>query len=185
MRARSVLTCLLALAACASERPPERSVEPATSAPRGEPQPSAATPPAPVPVGPEDPGPAPQASAPAPASPPAWEGASALVSNAGTYRVLYRTTPAAIERGKPFALDVWVFAAGDPATALRGVELHADAAMPEHGHGMNRVPTVARREDGGLHVEGMLFHMLGLWQLYLDVVDGPLAERAQVDVELE
>ena len=180
MHRGSVLTLLCALpAGCASER----AVEPASA-----PAARVASPTAPDAgsAAPERPAAAPEAPSPAPApTPPAWEGAASLLSHAGTYRLLYRTTPAAIERGKPFAIDVWVFSARDPSRPLAGLALQADAAMPEHGHGMNRVPAVTRREDGGLHVEGMLFHMLGPWQLYLDVIDGPLAERAQVDVELE
>ena len=57
--------------------------------------------------------------------------------------------------------------------------------MPEHGHGMNRVPKVAPRPDGGFHAEGLLFHMPGRWELYFDVTQGAVTERAQTDVFLE
>ena len=39
--------------------------------------------------------------------------------------------------------------------------------------------------DGHFTVEGMLFHMVGRWELYLDVTRGPLTERAQFEVVLE
>ena len=72
-----------------------------------------------------------------------------------------------------------------PDAPRADVELAVDAAMPEHGHGMNRVPKVGARPDGGFHAEGLLFHMPGKWQLYFDVTRGAVTERAQADVVLE
>jgi hypothetical protein len=114
---------------------------------------------------------------------PAWEGASELASNAGHYLVRYRTAPDPIPWGDPFALDVWVF--GPDGSPVEGVVLSVDAAMPEHGHGMNRVTKVTPAEHGGFDVAGMLFHMPGHWELYFDVTRGALTERAQIDVELD
>ncbi len=128
---------------------------------------------------------APDLEPPVPPAARAWEGADSVKSNAGTYQVLYRTHPAEIPRGESFAIEAWVFAAGSPDRPLEGLRLSADAAMPEHGHGMNRVPRVEALADGGFRVEGMYFHMPGLWQLYLDVTRGALTERAQLDTDLE
>ena len=50
---------------------------------------------------------------------------------------------------------------------------------------MNRVPRMIDQGGGGFRAEGMLFHMEGRWELYFDVSDGPLTERAQVEVFLE
>jgi hypothetical protein len=57
--------------------------------------------------------------------------------------------------------------------------------MPEHGHGMNRVPKIEAKEGGRFRAEGLLFHMPGRWELYFDVTRGALTERAQTDVHLE
>jgi hypothetical protein len=125
---------------------------------------------------------------PAPVKPAAWANARETASNGGTYRVLWRTSPDVIPRGQTFAIDAWVFAADDPKQAplpLTNVKLDVDATMPEHGHGMNRIPKITRRDDGGFHVEGLLFHMPGRWELYLDVTSGAITERAQVKLELE
>jgi cytochrome c peroxidase len=46
--------------------------------------------------------------------------------------------------------------------------------MPEHGHGMNRVPLITKIGDGEFLVQGMLFHMSGRWDLIVNV----RAERA-------
>lgn len=114
-------------------------------------------------------------------------GTIAGMSAAGTYRVHYRPVGGAIERGQPFGLEVWVL---DPETEepRTDVSLAADAAMPQHEHGMNREPKVTPREtspSGAFEVEGMLFHMLGRWELYLDVTHGAVTERTQFEVRLE
>lgn len=128
------------------------------------------------------------AEGPAVLSADGWRGRTvAGVSNAGTYRVHYRTKAGAIERGTPFGLEVWVV---DPETGRprADVTLSVDAAMPEHEHGMNREPRVTpagRSGTGAFEVEGMLFHMLGRWELYLDVTHGAITERTQFEVRLE
>lgn len=54
-----------------------------------------------------------------------------------------------------------------------------DAGMPHHGHGMNVVPELERRADGSWVARGMLMHMPGRWQVYVDVLDDGRLERAQ------
>jgi hypothetical protein len=121
-----------------------------------------------------------------PPADPERAGFAAAASNDGSWRVLYRPLAGAIERGAPFAIEAWVL---EPAggRAAQGVSLAADAAMPEHEHGMNREPRVVADEaaPGRFEVEGLLFHMAGRWELYLDVTRGALTERAQFEVMLE
>ena len=105
-----------------------------------------------------------------------------LVSNDGTYRVSYELVPGELEVRELFELRVVV----TPTSEARGaLELAVDARMPEHGHGMNREPRVVVEDDGAFTVTNMLFHMPGLWELYFDVTEGALTERAQVSLELE
>ena len=61
----------------------------------------------------------------------------------------------------------------------------ADAAMPQHGHGMNVAPTVKQVAPGTYRVDGMLFHMPGYWELYFDLSREGVMERAQGAVTLE
>ncbi len=139
--------------------------------------------------------PAPNATRPASASqPPAsasdgagtpWKSGSEIRSNDGAWRVVYKVDDPGIRRGEPFDLDAWVFGADDPTKPRADVSLAIDAGMPQHGHGMNRVPKIEKLPDGGFRAEGLLFHMPGKWELYFDVARGPLVERAQVDVEVE
>ncbi len=114
-----------------------------------------------------------------------WEGAREVASNGAGYSLLVKSSVEPLPENEEFALSVWVFDPARPDAPLGDVTLAADAGMPEHGHGMNRVPAVARRGDGGFEVTGMLFHMGGSWELYLDVTRGAITERAQTRVELE
>ena len=117
-------------------------------------------------------------------APPAWSQGLAITSNAGAYRVIYRSSPSPIPRGEIYALEVWVFDARDTDHPLTDVALTVDASMPEHQHGMNRRPVVRVLEGGGFRVDFLMFHMPGRWELYFDVTRGAITERAQVIVEL-
>jgi hypothetical protein len=108
--------------------------------------------------------------------------ASELSSNDGAYRVRYALVPAEPEVRELFELRVEVTRTDG---ALGELELAVDARMPEHGHGMNREPLVRTEAAGEFQVSNMLFHMPGLWELYFDVTEGALTERAQVSLELE
>jgi hypothetical protein len=114
-----------------------------------------------------------------------WAGGTEVRSNDGSWRVVYKVEDAGIRRGETFALDAWVFGAEEATAPRTDVSLAVDAAMPQHGHGMNRVPRIEKLPDGEFRVDGLLFHMPGKWELYFDVARGPLVERAQVDVEVE
>ena len=83
----------------------------------------------------------------------------------------------------PFGIDVRVRPAKGGA-AFVGT-LRPDAAMPQHGHGMNVAPTVKRTGEGTFRVEGMLFHMPGYWELYFDLGSAGTLERTQGSVTLE
>lgn len=120
-----------------------------------------------------------------PTSESPWDGAREVLSNGQGYLVRFAASLEPIPDNEVFELAVWVFDPAAPEAPLSDVALAADAGMPEHGHGMNRVPEVARRADGGFDVTGMLFHMGGSWELYLDVTRGAITERAQTRVELE
>lgn len=120
-----------------------------------------------------------------PPTPRPWEGGRAVASNDGAWQVVYRSSPDPIPRGQTFSIDAWVFAPEAPDAPRSDVLLAVDAAMPEHGHGMNRVPKIEAKGGGRFRAEGLLFHMPGKWELYFDVTRGPLTERAQTDVLLE
>jgi len=106
------------------------------------------------------------------------------VTAGGGYLVRWRSGPAGVPALEPFSLEVEVEqSAGVPLA--EGATVLVDAAMPHHGHGMNFVPEVTRTGPGRYAVEGMLFHMRGRWELFVDVERDGVLERAQWTVVLE
>ena len=166
MRRTSIALLLLLAGACGGKEPtpaPKQEAPPAEPAPQPQ-QPQPTPPPEPVPDS-------------------AKPGKVSGESNAGTYRVTWQSKPDPVPLNETFELDVEVAdVAGGDVSAL---ELAADAAMPDHGHGMNTQPRVTRLGPGHFRVEGMLMHMPGYWELYFDLARGPLRERAQFAIELQ
>jgi len=103
-------------------------------------------------------------------------------SNGGRYSIELQTTPAPITVNQPFDVTVGVAPKGGPAADL---EVQVDARMPAHFHGMNRVAKVSRGPGNTWKAEGLLFHMPGHWELYVDITQGGVTERAQLDVTLK
>jgi hypothetical protein len=103
-------------------------------------------------------------------------------SNGGRFSVELETAPAAIEVNQPFDVTLAVAPKNGPATDL---EVLVDARMPAHFHGMNRVAKVSRGSGNTWKAEGLVFHMPGHWELYVDITQGGVTERAQMDVDLK
>jgi hypothetical protein len=112
-------------------------------------------------------------------------GTQSILSNGGAWRIAYRTDPTPPERGTLFSVEAWVCATAEPDRLRQDVTLVIDAAMPQHQHGMSRVPTIAPTESGSFRSQGLLFHMAGDWELYFDVTQGAVTERAQVEIDVE
>ena len=102
----------------------------------------------------------------------------------GTYRIEFLTRPEAIPLNEPFEVTARVYDAR-MNVGVEGIELSVDAAMPEHGHGMNTQPVVSGPQQGTYTARGMLFHMPGRWELYFDIKQGGTTERATYVVELD
>lgn len=102
----------------------------------------------------------------------------------GSWQVRWRSGPEGILPLEPFTLEVEVRdAEGRPP--IDAVVVSADAAMPHHGHGMNFVPRTTSLGEGRYRIEGMLFHMRGRWEMFIDVEREGLLERAQWTLEAE
>ena len=80
-----------------------------------------------------------------------------------------------------FGLVATVEEGCDPPRRPVDVRLRVDAAMPDHRHGMNTEAVVTSTGAGRFVVDGLLLHMPGRWELYFDVTDGAVTERAQLD----
>lgn len=96
--------------------------------------------------------------------------------------VAYRTDPAKIAVGKPFAIEVVACVDGDKAAAPSRIRV--DAGMPAHGHGMNYKPSEKKIGPGHSRFDGMVFHMPGAWQITFDVFEGGKRQRLTEKVRI-
>jgi sugar lactone lactonase YvrE len=107
-----------------------------------------------------------------------------ICSNGGRYHVRIRA-PEPFPANEMFAMTVEVETGCDAPRRPAGPRLRVDGAMPAHRHGMNTDPVVTPLGGGRYEVKGLLLHMLGRWELYFDLTDAGVTERAQLDVVLE
>ena len=84
-----------------------------------------------------------------------------------------------------FTLTAEVEEGCDPPRRPATPRVRVDGGMPAHRHGMNTDPVVTPLGGGRYEVKGLLLHMLGHWELYFDLTDAGVTERAQLDVVLE
>src|SRR5579862_5808494 len=111
-----------------------------------------------------------------------------IESNWGGYRVTVEPRTGTIPLNEPFDLRLLIertpaFNAGSPV--ISGIDVAVDAEMPAHHHGMTRVPRVTRLAGGAYLAEGLLFHMPGHWQLYVDITEDGRTDRAEVGMDLQ
>jgi hypothetical protein len=109
------------------------------------------------------------------------KGKRSIESNDGRYVVELETVPGALAVNQPFDVTLSVSPKDGSASDL---EVQVDARMPAHFHGMNRMAKMSRA-GSGWKAEGLVFHMPGHWELYVDITRGGWTERAQMDVELK
>jgi hypothetical protein len=63
------------------------------------------------------------------------------------------------------------------------VSVNAD--MPAHGHGMITEPVVIKIDETHYRVDGMMLHMPGYWEIYVEVSRNGQSERFMVPLTLE
>ena len=108
-----------------------------------------------------------------------------IESNDGGYHVRARTEPESIPQRDPFTVHVQVCHDSDFTMPVEDASVHVDAAMPDHGHGMNVVPEMVQVAPGCWEARGLLMHMPGKWEVYVDVVEDGLMERTQWLLQLD
>lgn len=116
---------------------------------------------------------------------PQTSGNSPITSNAGGYEVVFTLVPPKVPLNEPFEIRACVTAKAGSPTDAENLVISVDAAMPQHQHGMNTKPRIEQTGDGCIHAEGMLFHMVGRWELYFDITRNGITERAQTEIMLE
>ncbi len=91
------------------------------------------------------------------------------------------STPSKPPRNSEFALDVLLLRDEQLAPGLR---VAVTGWMPEHEHGMVRLPVVEEVAPGRHSVTGMLLHMRGTWQLRFQIFAERDSETVTFDVDL-
>jgi hypothetical protein len=97
----------------------------------------------------------------------------------GRYFIRWRPLVEPIPMADPFDVEVELFTDDSMVDQPGYDSILVDAGMPHHGHGMNVRPELEQRPDGSWVARGMLMHMPGRWQVYIDVLDDGRLERAQ------
>lgn len=98
-----------------------------------------------------------------------------VLSEQGRYRVDVRQVPEPLPEGEHFSLGLRVVSMANPDAPLDASAVTVEAGM-RHGrddgfaHGMQSEPVVSFRE-GLILVEGLYFHMGGVWTLQV-TIDG-------------
>ena len=112
---------------------------------------------------------------------PHLKGANVQRIDGKRYALAWRAQPA-IHVSEFFTLEVAVCSRdGQPRVAT----LRVDAAMPDHGHGMNYRASVRPQGPDRFVVEGLLWHMPGRWELRFDVNAGADRESLAAEVMLD
>ena len=102
----------------------------------------------------------------------------------GRYKVSIKPMPDPIPLNALFALNLKVDKT-EGGTLQAGTQILVDATMPAHKHGMNTVPMVQPGNAPGSYlVQGMLFHMSGLWEIAVKIQEGDSASVAKFKVQL-
>ncbi|MBM4014119.1 MAG: hypothetical protein FJ293_04030 [Planctomycetes bacterium] len=103
----------------------------------------------------------------------------------GSFTVGWSPVGGPVPVNEPFEIDLLLFADPEKQQPLTGATVRVTAWMPEHMHGMGRQSQTREVEPGRYRVKGMLLHMDGLWQLFVDVTAHGKAERAEYALTLE
>jgi hypothetical protein len=107
----------------------------------------------------------------------------APVAGAQQFTVSYSTPDGPIEINRMHSWVVHVEnASGEP---VEGAEIDVDGGMPAHDHGLPTAPRVTEDlGNGDYRLDGVRFHMRGLWQMYFTIRTGGTEETVVISLEL-
>ena len=94
--------------------------------------------------------------------------------------VLIKTNPDKPPVRQPFLANIHLC---DGADKVERVSI--DATMPAHRHGMNYKPTLKKLGPDRYAVEGMLFHMPGVWRFHVTLTVDGKPQRYVHDVRID
>jgi len=106
----------------------------------------------------------------------------------GAFTAAWRPLAPAVPVNELFDLEVRLYegrgAGEETQKPLAGAKVQTSAWMPKHMHGMSRRPQVVETAPGRYLVRGMLLHMEGSWQLFIDVMAGGKSERVEFGLDI-
>jgi hypothetical protein len=108
---------------------------------------------------------------------------SSWTSQRGLYVVSYQSELVPLQINK---LHAWVLhiedANGNPVV---GAHLEASGGMPVHDHGLPTYPRVTEEPgNGNYRLDGMRFHMSGVWEITINIIDDGKTDTVVVAVTL-
>lgn len=104
-------------------------------------------------------------------------------TSSGAYQASCVFNPIPIPRNEYVTMTLTLQRA-DGADLSPELAIKVDADMPSHGHGINTEPEIKKLSDGKYEVKGLLFHMGGDWELYIDVIEDDIPDRATIPFNL-
>ena len=108
---------------------------------------------------------------------------STVATASGNYVIDYSFSPDPIPKNEHFSMQV-VVTRKDGGELPKDFSIQVDADMPAHGHGINTAPEIKKLPSGAYQVDGLLFHMGGHWELYIDAMEGGIPDRAIIPIEM-
>lgn len=106
-------------------------------------------------------------------------------SNARGFYAVWRAVEGEVPLNEEFTAEVWLFEDEAGVRPLEDAAVVIDCRMPAHRHGMLSEVDLVHQGSGRYLAEGMMCHMLGHWELYVDLTRGPITERVQWDLDLD
>lgn len=95
--------------------------------------------------------------------------------------VAWKPSGGTVPRNESFDMDVRLLRNNQPCSGARIV---VSGWMPDHGHGMVRIPQITEEGDGCYRVTDMLLHMRGHWDLVFEVHAGTANDTVRFMLDL-
>lgn len=127
----------------------------------------------------------PGASSPGAPQGPKQLGRVLRASNAGGFHASWEALGGEVPLNEEFSAEFWLFEDAAGTRPILDAQVVIDCRMPAHRHGMLTDVDLVPQGGGRYLAEGMMCHMLGHWELYVDLTDGQITERVQWDLELD
>ncbi len=110
------------------------------------------------------------------------ESASVLESEKGFFRLSYESqlNPIVINQMHSWTLHI------DDAdgNAVSDAEITVGGGMPQHNHGLATAPSIKAVGNGNYQLQGLRFHMMGHWELELNISSGATEDKVVVILDL-